>query len=85
METQTQQKTSQEGSNFKPKYSLRKFDKNVKFQYEMIDLYESAKEANINQLCHMIQEAKEEIGKQMVVAKLEYILNKKIYGLEGKI
>ena len=59
------------------KLILRKFDENVKYQYEIIDLIEKAKEASLSQLLCMIQEAKEEIGKSNVVEKLYSILNER--------
>lgn len=59
------------------KLILRKFDENVKYQYEIIDLIERAKEASLSQLLCMIQEAKEELGKSNVVEKLYLILNER--------
>ena len=56
---------------------VRRIDEDVKtlsyFDYEVYKLYEMAVKANKRQLLYMIQEAKEEIGKAHVVAKLEYI------------
>ena len=53
---------------------LKKYDEKIKYQYEIIDLIETAKEVSLNQLLCMIQEAKEEIGKARIVEKLEDIL-----------
>ena len=65
--------------NSKTTFILKKFDENVKYQYEIIDFIEKAKEVTKQQLMCMIQEAKEEIGKAVIVAKLENILEKRFY------
>lgn len=69
--------TAIEAQNQKPKLILKKFDENVKYQYELIDILERAKEVSLSQLLCMIQEAKEELGKARIVAKLESILNER--------
>lgn len=66
--------TSEQVTKSKSKLILKKFDENVKYQYEIIDLIEKAKEASLSQLLCMIQEAREELGKAHVIAKLENIL-----------
>lgn len=66
-----------EATSKNTKLILKKFDENVKYQYEIIDLIEKAKEVSLNQLLCMIQEAKEELGRAVVVAKLEKILNER--------
>lgn len=63
--------------NKKPKLILKKFDENVKFQYELIDVFEKAKEVSKHTLLCMIQEAKEELGKAYVVERLTNILNER--------
>lgn len=66
------------GANYlKPKLIIRKFDENVKYQYEIIDILERAEEVGKNELLCMIQEAKEEIGKAYIVERLEAILEKR--------
>lgn len=64
-------------NSYMNKHILKKFDQNVKYQYEIIDLIETAKEASLNQLLCMIQEAQEELGKASVVEKLYSILNER--------
>ena len=64
-------------NSYTNKHILKKFDENVKYQYEIIDLIETAKEASLSQLLCMIQEAKEELGKSNVVEKLYSILNER--------
>lgn len=59
------------------KHILKKFDENVKFTYEIIDIFEKAKEVSKHTLLCMIQEAKEEIGKSYVVERLTSILNER--------
>lgn len=64
---------STSNNSYMNKHILKKFNENVKYQYEIIDLIEKAKEASLSQLLCMIQEAKEEIGKAVIIAKLEDI------------
>ena len=68
---------SEQVTKSKSKLILKKFDENVKYQYEIIDLIETAKEASLSQLLCMIQEAKEELGKAHVIEKLYSILNER--------
>lgn len=67
----------QSEQNKKPKLILKKFDENVKYQYELIDIFEKAKEVSKYTLLCMIQEAKEESGKAYVVERLTNILNER--------
>lgn len=63
--------------NKKPKLILKKFDENVKYTYEIIDMFEKAKEVSKHTLLCMINEAKQEIGKAYVVERLTNILNER--------
>lgn len=63
--------------NKKPKFILKKFDENVKYQYELIEILEKAKEVSKHSLLCMIQETKEELGKAYVVEKFTNILNER--------
>lgn len=66
-----------QGKNITTKHILHKFDENVKYTYEIIDLIETAKEVSKHTLLCMIQEAQEELGKAYVVERLTAILNER--------
>ena len=57
----------------KTKYIIRKWDEKVKHTYEMIDILEQAKTTTKNQLLCLIQEVREEIGKAVLLNKLNLI------------